>query len=610
MFIGLPVVDGLEKHFGINDVTHRFEFYASPWVLLLAPVLCIVVGVAVTCRDLQPKLEDFWQSRPIGDTRLFLVKYLVSLTVILLGCVVPLLIEIGSNQKNSIGPPVLWMTLVWLAAFSIAFAVGCIVRRTAHAAALSVVGLLLLFFLPVVFPPLSRFAISQLDDWISTPRTGGVVVYWPQVRFTACMCMLAAVLGITGLLSVRFHWRIETSKPLIYGAVSAAFVILIASASYQLGTNLPVLSRVDLLPGETVDVIDKSSAGWDAYSNVWEHHSDGSTSSRASYLRHVEEADGKMTLSPPQAGNSYFQISRHHGGLVYSTRSNRVGYSIDQIGETNGTAAVIAINSDTPGDIPNTIELWRHHGMFGSPAYLYAWNDRLYVVGQRSMVFDISNPAKPKRLIDDPTPFTLHQWTGVFEAVYTLPLPFTPGLPAVDKLRFLVRIYDGYRMFDAFDGSIWCRAIGRGDPLTLTMYRLRELTNEAVTFDLVATYKPTLVQSILGNFFINGMTIHDGLLYVNDYEHYCQRVQPHRIAADAADRALRLQWRGPHGRAVARWARPRRWQQHLAARPAAATLTRVNPCDRRSSRQDKTRRRIPCRRCRPPRALASRPLRR
>ena len=63
LFIGLPIIGGLEGRF---VDTGRSEFMASPWVLMLGPVLAIVVGVAVTCRDVQPKLEDFWQSRPIG----------------------------------------------------------------------------------------------------------------------------------------------------------------------------------------------------------------------------------------------------------------------------------------------------------------------------------------------------------------------------------------------------------------------------------------------------------------------------------------------------------------------------------------------------------------
>ena len=241
LFIGLPVIGGVEGMSG--DVSLRFQYYASLWVLMLGPVLAIVVGVAVTCRDVQPRLEDFWQSRPIGGTRLFVVKYIVAATVVLLTCCVPLAIEVVLGGNTAAGPSVFWMASVWLAVFSIAFAAGCVVRRLTHAAAMAVVGTLLLLFVPVVFPPLGRFAITQAE--LSGPVRA-------LLMLAAGMLGIAVVTGTVGLLAVKRHWHIESSKPLIYGAVSASFLILTISASYQLGTNLPVLDHLVLPDDEIV----------------------------------------------------------------------------------------------------------------------------------------------------------------------------------------------------------------------------------------------------------------------------------------------------------------------------------------------------------------------
>src|SRR4051794_16559891 len=163
LFIGLPLIGALQL---MAHGRHRFEFFATPWVMAGGLILAVVVGVAGTTRDLRPQLEDFWQSRPLGALRLFVVKFLVGAAVLLLACVVPLLIErfTGRERDHDGGPLMFWISVQALAIFAIAFAAGCVLRRPANAAAVAVVGALLMYCLPIVLPPLQRFSAGSIVD--------------------------------------------------------------------------------------------------------------------------------------------------------------------------------------------------------------------------------------------------------------------------------------------------------------------------------------------------------------------------------------------------------------------------------------------------------------
>ena len=163
-FLGLPLIGGLEARM----VTPRFGLVISPWVTTLGGVLAVFVAVGVSCRDVAGRLEDFWRSRPIGVMPSLLVKYCVGLAVVLVSCMGPLLIEqiVDRNESPNFPPEgavmLVWGPFLWIAIYSLAFLLGILVRRVAHAAMLGLAMLLLVYFLPMVLPPLKFLSITHV----------------------------------------------------------------------------------------------------------------------------------------------------------------------------------------------------------------------------------------------------------------------------------------------------------------------------------------------------------------------------------------------------------------------------------------------------------------
>ena len=51
--------------------------------------LALIIAVGTVCRDLEPRLKSFWQSRPIPITHWFWKKYLTGLGIVFLAFIVP-----------------------------------------------------------------------------------------------------------------------------------------------------------------------------------------------------------------------------------------------------------------------------------------------------------------------------------------------------------------------------------------------------------------------------------------------------------------------------------------------------------------------------------------
>ena len=534
LFIGLPIIGGIE---GQAMYAHRFEFWASPWIMFCGPLLAIVVGVAATCRDLQTKLEDFWQSRPMGSLRLFAIKYFVGLGVVLLACGVPLIVELYCSYDTSQAKVALSLSFLWMAVFATAFASGCFFHKTAHAAAVAVVGMLLIYFLPVVFPPFARFNVGQLFELSDQDYSKlGDLWHGPLPMFAVGMLAIAAVMGAIGLIGVRFRLHVESKKPLIYGAASAAFLILLESASYQLGTNLPVLSSVDLPPGRQIsnfEPIEISGASGNVITQSWIGNPPYTPyQPRVDDWQYFSQAfafsEGRLTLGSEHVRSRDNPYRRPDIVAARSKQNPKIIYRVDDDDpEENGisieTLTVLSDATGTPTTQGSPIELWRGPTSSTAFGYLHVWHDRLYVVGERTITFDISDPMHPKVLSDEPIKWTT-RYSVVADEQPTIYLPATPGMPAAERLRFAIAVYDRAGDFGSFDGSTWYRMVEQGTqqssrPPVLEEARLKSLTDDSAHFELVGKYNPTLVQELFGGNAQrwNSLKMKNGLLYAVQY---------------------------------------------------------------------------------------------
>ena len=166
VFILLPILGGLE---GLAQYSRHFEFVAMPWVVGFGGVLAVFVAVGVTCRDLTGPIETFWRSRPVSVTRWLTIKYVIGLVVVLVGCILPLAIEfaVSSDRDESLTFMMGWFPFYGAALYSIGFLAGCLVRRTSQAAMLALAAMLLVYFLPVVLPPLAWLSVPAVSGYLS-----------------------------------------------------------------------------------------------------------------------------------------------------------------------------------------------------------------------------------------------------------------------------------------------------------------------------------------------------------------------------------------------------------------------------------------------------------
>ena len=243
VFIGLPLAFGMQAW----RFNHRIDFYAWPLVALLGGFLATVAASMAVCRDLNGPLAEFWRSQPVRSARWLVIKYFVGLIVMLLACLAPLGIEAwierGQYPSDVRGIAVL-LPYWWAAQYALGFVCGCFIRRTGPAVMLALAIALLVYFSPYVLPSLNGI----MDDKRELMR-------WSIAVFGG-LTVLSLALGIT---AVRWNWKIRANRGLMYGSVAATVLLLFASVSFQVATNLPVLQQID--PGPNRRIVDIQSDG-------------------------------------------------------------------------------------------------------------------------------------------------------------------------------------------------------------------------------------------------------------------------------------------------------------------------------------------------------------
>jgi hypothetical protein len=323
VFAGLPTIGALE------DRAHRFS--ASPWVFLLGGLLAVLVGVGTVARDLNGRFEDFWRSRPVSVVRWVVLKYSVGLGVVLVALTVPLVVEIGLNQGiNAWTNPTLilaWNPFVWAAAYSVAFAVACLVRRAAHAAIISIVALLLLYFLPYLLKPIQFLELT----WVMDAGEFNRRVPWMPWRAPYEPGQLLFVLGMTlvsvgGLLlaiaAVKRDWRIESGRKMIYWSIGGVALLILCSVAFQVGSNLPLLQKLDLPENNGVESI--QSDGYRGIMLTWTDY----VGSRCQSLR-VTATGLELGPSLPLENSRYMNAQgavwlAEHPSLLYVPGDNPI----------------------------------------------------------------------------------------------------------------------------------------------------------------------------------------------------------------------------------------------------------------------------------------------
>ena len=146
-----------------------FSSLGEVLVLLFGAGFGVLIAVGATCGDLMAKKCVFWQSRPIPLERLMLAKYATGLLVLLVVTCGALILQFfvrGWALDRAPGDAAafvfIYHTPVLVFVYSVAFFLGCLVRRATEAAMLSAIAAALVYFAPLVVPPLARFGVINL----------------------------------------------------------------------------------------------------------------------------------------------------------------------------------------------------------------------------------------------------------------------------------------------------------------------------------------------------------------------------------------------------------------------------------------------------------------
>jgi hypothetical protein len=518
IFIVLPIAGGLEA---LWQYDRRFEISATPWVFLFGGVLAIFVAVGATCRDFSGHLEDFWRSRPVSVTRWLLVKYLVGLAVVLAACVVPLALELAFNREKDAVLFIAWFPFLWAALYGIGFLTGCLVRRTAHAAMLALAAMLLVYFLPVVLPPLQWLNISVVTDFSILPSQWPEVFGARQLEFAAGMMGLAIGVLLMALLAVHRDWRIDSGRKMIYGSISAAVLILFASAAFQLGTNMPILRQIDVSEKEPVWQIQNDGAkayvitrGLDSNGLYPVHH-----------FRSIRLTDSGLELGTPIPLQSRFEWGLMWNQVLAPGHPATV-YYVNNTGNDQKSALWLNVAElDKAIDKP-VLHLWDYAPDSSDArwALLYAAGDRLYVIGNRLIILDITQPNAPHVISNVPFAYAFG-WDLRGGDTLTQILPPVPELSPRQRLQAVIA-------FGCLEGDTLCTGSGED----LLAYRLVQLTGTKAVFQKIGEYKPTILENLFGSRSVLGMRLQNGLLYVSE-GYPGATTNPHIDVFDA---------RGPH----------------------------------------------------------------
>ena len=529
VFLGLPMIGGLEA---MAQYSRRFEISASPWVLAFGGVLAVFVAVGATCRDFAGHLEEFWRSRPVGTTRWLMAKYLVGLAVVLVACIIPLAIEVSNGHDKSALLLITWFPFLWAALYGIAFLAGCVLRRTSYAAMLALAAMLLVYFLPVVFPPLHWLKVSAVTDvgvgpgiW---PKVGGR----PQWAFAAGMFTLAIVALLAALLAIHRDWQIRSGRKLMYASISAAFLLLLATVAFQVGTNIPVLCQVDLPKGEEVERIQcDGNAGYviTVLDRVWPY-----TGPNRCNFRALKLTDHGIELGSAVPVPDRFPRAFYIWAWWMMERADVPGlanalYYIDVTGNDETVAYWLNVAQLDKGISKPLLQIWEDNRPYNerpSPR-LYGTGNRLYVMGDRLMTLDVTQPLAPRVIAD--VPFGYDWWgpmSYVGDATIIELLPPVPNLSPMERLRLVMWRF-------SFDGEITCQWLWHDN--VLVAYRLTQLAdatvaqftngfsghrppatllkNAAAVFTKIGQYKPNVVEEMFTSYPLE-LKLQNGRLYV------------------------------------------------------------------------------------------------
>lgn len=173
----------------------------SVMAVFFGVIVSLVAGIGVCLNDTNPKLNEFWRSRPIQPDPWFWIKFVTGLFVVLASIYIPigflaaLHIPVYVNGPNS--DAAFLPLMVQLAVFAAAVVTTCLVRQAVYAAILSIAV--------VYLGTLLGMAFYLLPDWLKGEDVN-LLNDAPPPQLAFGLAISFAISTLFAWLAVRHDW--------------------------------------------------------------------------------------------------------------------------------------------------------------------------------------------------------------------------------------------------------------------------------------------------------------------------------------------------------------------------------------------------------------------
>ena len=500
-------------------------------VLFFGGILAIIVAVRSVCHELAGGLGVFWRSRPVSPQRWLLSKYFAGLTTVLLVCTAILALKfffmnLLTNHVGHFAVVVLLChSFSLILIFSVAFLLGCLVRHSANAAFLSIGAMLLIYFLPIILPPLKWMSLYEIMT-NTTPQTAYGLSYYV---FVVTMLIGSGIALYLALKGVQRDRRLRTDQKTLCWSIVIVMLVLLASAGFQIGTNMNP-EKIISIPGKMLPDSSRYTEsialdGDEGVVLVHERKQEYPYDSTFSIFRFDLSKTG-TTLSSPICR----WFGHNYNDLMWSAKHKNRAFllqrDIDEKEKIRVGLYLLTFRLDSLGPDPDVskfdIYSYLPNKSRHSIPHAHLYKDKIYVYdNEKLLVADIQNPDAPKVLKVMETGNMGIRENNINSDMKRFQVKMIPS----EELSISERLTLGSPLLP----SRWDLAAGLDNDLLVTSkrtktgmlietFRLVEIKDDSATFELVGQRKATPLEQLMS---VNPdkMLVRDGLAYCFERGH-------------------------------------------------------------------------------------------
>jgi len=563
IFVGWPLLEALANY--------RFRQSFSSGtpegiVLLFGGAFAIFVAVGVTCRDLREAIACFWQSRPVAIWRWVVTKYMMGLAVVLVVLCVPVAIQdcmakqvAGSEYQVRQWSNILTChTFTLILIYSLSFVVGCLIRIPVYAVILSAALALLVYFLPMLVPPLESFSVFNIIMQspveivqLSKLEQGGpwfagklrlVKIPWADdlaLRYNIELLryiIVTFILSCSGLIvawaAVKRNWRLKVGQKLMFWLLGGVGMLLFLTVVFQLGSNLKCIRQIPIKPqGEGERGVAQIACDGDKGVLLLRNKKPGDAGDDATYslmtfdLSAKEPLGKEICLSQDQM--PVFSWPGDRGKIVWSAKNPQWAYSIKTSRrkyEPDGhwftdraELLTISLAAGSAGSV-DKLDLLPH--LKGQTAYsdsLYMLDGTIYAsLSGILFIFDVGIDGKPvlRKIVKERVGISGQSGGSdasgrTLWASMTMQLVPAEGVSIEERLKLAAELSE-YRVMDS-EGDI----VVEVNNDFIEVYRLKEVSGDIAILEMTDRREPTPLERLAG---MNPtqVFVRNGLAYVID----------------------------------------------------------------------------------------------